>query len=157
MWRGIDRGRVFLFALAVVVLCASGQRAEATVLKQTCDFQLETWCDIDQKDGSVTIHRARVTTTDAGIRSLSATNVLNNEYLKRVMVQIEYTNEGGRKYKSFVKVRWLDADGEAIDGFGDEEGLEANKARGMIKRSIGALKYGLVKAKTFEVEVNVNP
>ena len=54
-------------------------------------------------------------------------------------------------------MRWLDSDGEAIDGFGDEEGLESNKARGMIKRSIGALTYGLTKAKTLEVEVNVNP
>jgi hypothetical protein len=73
------------------------------------------------------------------------------------MVQIEYTNEGGRKYKSFVKVRWVDENDQAIDGFGDEEGLESNKARGMIKRSIGALTYGLVKAEKLEVEVNVNP
>ena len=159
MWRGSNRfrGRLVLFALAVVAIAASGQRAEATVLKQSCEFRLETWCDINQVDGSVTIHRARATTTEAGLRSISATNVLNDEYLKRIAVQIEYTNEGSRKYKSFVKVRWLDVDGEAIDGFGDEEGLEANKTRGMIKRSIGALTYGLVKAKTFEVEINVNP
>jgi hypothetical protein len=154
----MNKARVFAFWLAFgVLLVAGAPRAGATVLKHSCDFALEAWCDINLTDGPVTIHRARVTTTDAGIRSISATNVLNDEYLKRIMVQVEYTNEGGRKYKSFVKVRWLDADGEAIDGFGDEEGLEANKARGMIKRSIGALKYGLVKAKTFEVEVNVNP
>jgi hypothetical protein len=139
---------------AVVVL---SDRAEATVLTQKCDFQLETWCDINQTDGAVTIHRARVTTTEAGIRSISANNVLNDEYLKRIAVQIEYTNEGGRKYKSFIKVHWHDSDGEAIDGFGDEEGLEANKARGMVKRSIGALKYGLTRAKTLVVEVNLNP
>lgn len=159
MWRENKKGRgsLLAFVVAVIAIVASGQRAEATVLKQSCDFVLEQWCDVNQVDGSVTIHRARVTTTEAGLRSISATNALNDEYLKRVSVQIEYTNEGGRKYKSFVKVRWLDADGEAIDGFGDEEGLEANKARGMIKRSIGALKYGLVKAKTLEVEVNVNP
>ena len=159
MRRGSNRfrGRLVLFALGVVAIAASAQRAEATVLKQSCEFRLETWCDINQVDGSVTIHRARVTTTEAGLRSISATNVLNDEYLKRIAVQIEYTNEGGRKYKSFIKVRWLDTDGEAIDGFGDEEGLEANKARGMIKRSIGALTYGLVKAKTLEVEINVNP
>jgi hypothetical protein len=159
MWRGSRMGRsgVFVFVLAIGAIAASAGAAQATVLKQSCEFRLETWCDINQVDGPVTIHRARVTTTDAGLRSISATNVLNDEYLKRVSVQIEYTNEGGRKYKSFIKVRWVDADGEAIDGFGDEEGLEAHKARGMIKRSIGALKYGLVKAKTIEVEVNVNP
>jgi hypothetical protein len=140
-----------------VGLVVGGHRAEATVLKQSCDFQLESWCDINQTDGPVTIHRARVTTTESGLRSISATNVLNDEYLKRIMVQIEYTNEGTRKYKSFVKARWLDVDGTAIDGFGDEEGLEASKSHAMIKRSIGALTYGLVKAKTFEVEVNVNP
>jgi hypothetical protein len=158
MWRGSNRFRgLLMFALAVGAFAASAQHAEATVLKQSCDFALEQWCDINQVDGSVTIHRARVTTTDAGIRSISANNVLNNEYIKRVMVQIEYTNEGGRKYKSFVKVRWVDENDQAIDGFGDEEGLEANRARGMIKRSIGALTYGLVKAEKLEVEVNVNP
>ncbi len=153
----MNRMRVLACVLTFAAIPVVSQRAEATVLTQRCDFLLESWCDINQTDGPVTIHRARVTTTEAGIRSISATNVLNDEYLKRVSVQIEYTNEGGRKYKSFVKVHWLDSDGEAIDGFGDEEGLEANKARGMIKRSIGALKYGLTKAKTIEIEVNVNP
>ena len=144
-------------ALTIAAVVASGQRAEATVLHQSCDFRLEAWCDINQTDGSVTIHRARVTTTEAGLRSISATNVLNDDYLKRIAVQIEFTNEGGRTYKSRIKVKWLDADGEAIDGFTDDEGLESHTARGMIKRSIGALKYGLVKAKTFDVEINVNP
>jgi hypothetical protein len=140
-----------------VLVSVGGDRAEATLLKHSCDFQIEHWCDINLTDGPVTIHRARVTTTDTGLRSISASNVLNDEYLKRVMVQIEYTNEGSRKYKSFAKVRWLDGDGEPIDGFGDEEGLEAGKTRAMIKRSIGALTYGLTKAKTLEIEVNVNP
>ncbi len=153
----MNRMKVLACGSAVAVILVVGHRAEATMLKQSCDFKLEGWCDINQSDGGVTIHRARVTTTEAGIRSISASNVLNDEYLKRIAVQIEYTNEGSRKYKSFVKVRWLDSDGEAIDGFGDEEGLEAHKTRGMIKRSIGALKYGLTRAKTIEVEVNVNP
>jgi hypothetical protein len=154
----MQKAPVFSFWLAFgVLLIAGGPRAEATVLKHSCDFMLESWCDIEQTDGGITIHRARVTTTESGLRSISATNVLNDEYLKRIMVQIEYSNSGTRRYKSFVKVRWLDADGEPIDGFGDEEGLEAKKSHGLIKRSIGALKYGLVKAKTLEVEFNVNP
>jgi len=151
------RMRALVCVLVVSAFLVSAPRAEAVVLKQSCEFELETWCDLEQKDGSVTIHRARVTTGESGIRSISATNVLNDEYLKRIAVQIEFTNEGSRKYKSFIKARWLDADGEPIDGFGDEEGLEAHKARAMIKRSIGALKYGLGKAKTFEIEVDVNP
>lgn len=153
----MNRMRVLAGVLTVAAIAVVSQRAEATVLKQSCDFRMEAWCDIDQTDGAVTIHRARVTTTEAGIRSISATNVLNDEYLTRIAVQVEYTNAGSRKYKSFVKVRWLDSNGEPIDGFGDEEGLESNKARGMVKRSIGALKYGLTRAKTFDVEVNLNP
>ena len=153
----MNRMRVLACGSALAAILVVGHRAEATVLKHSCDFMLEGWCDINQTDGGVTIHRARVTTTEAGIRSISASNVLNDEYLKRIAVQIEYTNEGSRKYKSFVKVRWLDSDGNAIDGFGDEEGLEGNKTRGMIKRSIGALTYGLTRAKTLEVEVNLNP
>jgi hypothetical protein len=143
--------------LAVGALLASADLAGATVIRQTCDFQMETWCDVNQTDGPITLHRFRVTTSDVGLRSISATNVLNNEYLQRVSVQIEFTNEGGRKYKSYIKARWLDAEETAIDGFGDEEGLEANRARGMIRRSIGALKYGLQKAKRLELEVNLNP
>ena len=153
----MNRMRVLAFALTVAAMPVVSQRAEATVITQSCEFQLEGWCDINQTDGGVTIHRARVTTTEAGIRSISANNVLNDEYLKRIAVQIEYTNEGSRKYKSYIKVHWHDSDGEAIDGFGDEEGLEANKTRGMIKRSIGALKYGLTKAKTLVIDVNLNP
>jgi hypothetical protein len=149
--------RVLTGALFLAAVLGVSERAEATVLKQSCDFQLETWCDINQTDGSVTIHRARVTTTEAGLRSISAKNVLNDEYLKRVAVQIEFTNEGGRSYRSFIKVRWLDGEGEPIDGFGDEEGLEAHIARGLVKRSIGALKYGLAKAKTIEIQVDLNP
>jgi hypothetical protein len=154
----MSRVRFVRFAIAFgLILVAGVPRAEATVLKHSCDFRLETWCDINLTDGPVTIHRARVTTTESGLRSISATNVLNDEYLKRIMVQIEFTNEGSRKYKSFVKVRWLDSEGEAIDGFGDEEGLEPGKTRGVIKRSIGALKYGLTRAATLDVEINVNP
>jgi hypothetical protein len=154
----MNKARVFSFWLAFGVLAVLGShRAEATLLKQSCEFRLESWCDVEQTDGGVTIHRLRVTTTESGLRSISATNVLNDEYLKRIMVQIEYSNSGTRRYKSFVKVRWLDSEAEPIDGFGDEEGLEANKSHGLIKRSIGALKYGLVKAKTLEIEVNVNP
>ena len=150
------KAKVACLATAVAILGGSAH-AEATVIKQSCDFRMETWCDIEQTDGPVTLHRFRVTTGDVGFRSVSASSVLNNEYLERVSVQIEFTNEGGRKYKSYVKVRWIDADGTAIDGFGDEEGLEANRARGVVRRSIGALKYGLQKAKTIEVEVNLNP
>ena len=158
----MKKGRVFerwlaLGVVSIVGAIAGADRAEATVLKQSCEFRLEAWCDIEQTDGGVTIHRARVTTTESGLRSISATNVLNEEYLKRIMVQIEYSNSGSRTYKSFVKVRWLDSEAEPIDGFGDEEGLESSKSHAMIKRSIGALKYGLVKAKTLEVEINVNP
>ena len=153
----MDRRRLGAGLLTLGALLGSSQVANATTLRQTCDFRMETWCDVNQTDGPVTIHRYRVTASEVGIRSISATNVLNDEYLERVGVQIEYTNEGGRKYKSFIKVRWLDADQDAIDGFGDEEGLEANKARAMIKRSIGALRYGLQKAKTIEFEINLNP
>src|SRR6187401_2523147 len=106
MWRGSDkvRGTLLSFALAIAAMGVTAHSAQATVLKQACEFRLEAWCDINLVDGPVTIHRARVTTTEAGIRSISAKNVLNDEYLKRISVQIEYTNEGDRKYKSFVKV-----------------------------------------------------
>ena len=153
----MNRGLTLACLLTATGILGSASRTEATVIRQSCDFRLETWCDIDQTDGPVTLHRFRVTTTDIGIRSISATNVLNDEYLQRIGVQVEFTNEGDKKYKSFVKVRWLDAEETAIDGFGDEEGLEGHKARGMIRRSIPALKYGLQKAKTIEIEVNLNP
>jgi hypothetical protein len=153
----MDSRRVFAYLVTLAALLGSSHAARATMLRQSCDFRLETWCDVNQTDGPVTIHRFRVTTSEVGIRSISAGSALNDEYLKRVGVQIEYTNESGAKHKSYIKARWLDAEGAPIDGFGDEEGLEANKARGMVKRSIGALKYGLEKAKKIELEVNLNP
>jgi hypothetical protein len=149
--------RRIVFACLVAAIVGGGSRADATVIKQSCEFRMETWCDVNQQDGAVTIHRFRVTTTDIGIRSISANNVLNDEYLERIGVQIEFTNDGDRKYKSFIKVRWVDGDETAIDGFGDEEGLDARRSHGMVRRSIGALKYGLMKAKQIEFEINLNP
>jgi hypothetical protein len=153
----MKRSSVLAGILVGVAILGFAASAEATVIRQSCDFRLETWCDIEQTDGPITLHRFRLTTTDIGIRSISASNVLNRDFLERVSAQIEYTNEGDKKYKSYIKVRWLDGEETAIDGFGDEEGLEGHKARGMVRRSVPALKYGLQKAKKLEIEVNLNP
>jgi hypothetical protein len=149
--------RVPAYLLIAAALLGSSPPAAATVIKQTCDFRMEIWCDIEQTDGGVTLHRVRVTTSDLGIRSLSTNNALNDEYMERVGVQLDYTNEGSSRVKSYIKVRWIDEDGAAIDGFGDEEGLERSTTRGTVRRSIGALRYGLQRARTIEIEVNLNP
>lgn len=131
--------------------------AQATVVKKSYDFNLEKWGDIDQADGPITLHRARLTTTDLGMRSMSAKNALNDEFLQRISFQLEFSNDGDKRYKSYITVRILDADGNVIDGFGDEEGLEPHKARGMVTRSVATSKYGLRHARTLVVEVNLNP
>jgi len=147
--------RRFLLILASAVLLAPG--VDAAPIEASCDFKLEQWCAIDVVDGPVTIHRARITTTDRGFRSAGATSALNNEYVMRVGIQVEFSNEASTSYPSYITAWWEDAEGEKIDGFGDEEGLNKNRSHTHVRRSIGASKYGLSKAKTFHVKVEFNP
>lgn len=148
--------------IAVLVLFAALAFAAVPLRSQviTASFdgiELERWLDVDKKDGPVTIHRVRISTEQAGVRSRSAEVALNRDYLQPIAVQIEFTNESARKYKSYITVRMLDRDGEAVDGFGDEEGLDANRARGLVTRSFGASKYGLERVERVELEIKLNP
>ena len=141
---------VLLFHLGAVAL-------QAEVISAAFDFELERWMDIEQTDGPVTIHRVRVTTQRTGFRSWGAETALNRDYMQRLGVQLEFTNESTRKYKSYIEVRLLDANGEAVDGFGDEEGLDANRARNIVERSFPASKYGLKRVERLEIEIELNP
>jgi hypothetical protein len=139
------------------VLCL-GTAVEAQVITASFEgIELERWLDVDKKDCPVTIHRVRISTEQAGLRSRSADVALNRNYLQPIAVQIEFTNDSARKYKSYITVRMLDENGEAIDGFGDEEGLDANRARGLVTRSFGASRYGLKRVDRVELEIKLNP
>jgi hypothetical protein len=120
-------------------------------------FELEKWMDVNQTDGGVTIHRVRISGEQAGVRSNWAGMALNRSYLQPLAVQIEYTNEGSRKIKSHISVSMVDADGEPIDGFSDDEGLEAKRSRGLVTRSFPASKYGLKRVARLELEVELTP
>jgi hypothetical protein len=148
--------------VAVLVLFAALAFGAVPVQSQviTASFdgiELERWLDVEKKDGPVTIHRLRISTEQAGFRSKGAEVALNREYLQPLAVQLEFTNDSARKYKSYITVRMLDGQGEAIDGFGDEEGLDANRARGLVTRSFGASKYGLKRVERVELEIKLNP
>jgi hypothetical protein len=141
-----------------VLLHGGASLVAAQVITATFDdFELERWMDVGQTDGGVTIHRLRVTTQRTGFRSWGAETALNRDYMQRLGVQVEFTNEGSRKVKSYITVRLLDASGEAVDGFGDEEGLDANRARGVVERSFPASKYGLKRVERLELEVKLSP
>ena len=142
----------------VLLLAGFGGALEAQVISASVQaFELEKWIDINKTDGGVTIHRIRVSGEQAGMRSNWADMALNRSFLQPVAVQIEYTNEGSRKYKSHISVSMVDANGEAIDGFSDDEGLEANKSRGLVTRSFPALKYGLKRVDRIELEIKLTP
>jgi hypothetical protein len=120
-------------------------------------FELEKWIDVNKTDGPITIHRIRVSEDQAGIRSKSAEMALNRAYVQRIAVQIEYTNESSRRYKSHIAVNMADANGEAVDGFSDDEGLEPNKSRGLVTRSFPASKYGLQRVTRIDLEIKLTP
>ncbi len=81
----------------------------------------------------------------------------NQQYLEPIRFQLEYTNGASQKWRARVTVRWLDEEGRVIDGFSVNETLEKKSARKIAQASVATLKYGLERAKTFEVEVRFEP
>jgi hypothetical protein len=150
--------RLVVTGICALLLAWAGGALRAQVIAASFDnVELEKWLDVNKTDGPITIHRLRISTQQTGFRSWGTESYLNRDYLQRLGVQLEYTNDGVRRYKSYITVRLVDGSGEAIDGFGDEEGLESHRARGLVERSFPASKYGLKRMKRLELEIKLNP
>ena len=144
------------FAILVLTLLAAAPAAGGEVTK-TFDFELDSWHDIDAVDGPVKLHRIRLDRKQDRLTKSVLSRPYNQDYLDVVQVTLEYTNEATASWKARLDIRWLDAEGRVIDGFGANEKLEKKAARQVFRVSIPTLKYAVERAETLEVKVHFQP
>jgi len=142
-------------ALALTLLAAAP--AAAGEVTETFDFELDAWKEIDAVDGPVTLHRIRLDRKQDRVTKSVLSRPYNQEYLDVVRVTLEFTNEATSTWKARLDIRWLDAEGRVIDGFGANEKLDKKAAREVVRVSIPTLKYAVERAKTLEVKVHFRP
>lgn len=131
--------------------------AGAGEVTRSFDFELDTWNDVDSVDGPVTLHRVRLDRKEERISKTLLSRPHNQEYLDVIRITLEYTNEASAAWKARLEIRWLDAEGRIIDGFGANEKLNKKAAKQVVRVSVPTLKYGVEVAKTLEVMVHFQP
>ena len=144
------------FATLALTLLAAVPAAAGEVDK-TFDFELDAWHEIDVVDGPVKLHRIRLDQKKDRLTKSTLSRPYNQEYLENVRITLEYTNEATSGWKARLDVRWLDAEGRVIDGFGANEKLEKKAARQVVRVSVPTLKYGIERAETLEVKILFQP
>ena len=148
--------KVLVFCVVIGPLFGAGNVGAAEV-KKTYDFALDEWQEIGETDGAVTLHRIRIDRKEGRLTKSAIARPYNQSYLEPVRFQLEYSNGSSEKWKARVTVRWLDEDGQIIDGFSANEVRGKKSARKVAQASVSTLKYGLERAKTLEVEVRFEP
>ncbi len=143
-------------AIAVVFL-ASAAVLSAGVAERTYEFKLDDWMSLEVDETPIELHRLRMDRIEGRLTKSALSRPHNQEYLETVRIQLEYTNSSDRKWKARLNVRWLDADGQVIDGFSANETLEKRSARKIVQTSVSTLVYGLEQAETLEVEIHYDP
>ncbi len=150
----IPKGLALCLVLMAFVAVAPAGAAEVV---RSYDFDVDEWRQIEETDGAVTLHRIRVDRKEGRLTKSTLARPHNQEYLEAVRFQLEYTNESSQKWKARILVRWLDEDGNIIDGFSANEDLDKKSARKVVQASVSTFKYGLERAKTLEVEIRFEP
>ncbi len=152
------RATLGIVALVVALgpITGSAPLAAAETTK-SYDFAMDAWHAVDESDGPVTLHRIRLDRKDDRFTKSTLARPHNQEFLETVRIQLEYTNTASQKWRARVSAKWLDEDGQVIDGFSANETLDKKSARKVTQVSVSTLKYGLERAKTLEVEIHYEP
>lgn len=141
-------------ALALVLVAAPA--AFAGEVEKRVPFVLGEWIDLGASDGPVTLHRIRIE-RQTGITKSKLMRPGNSQYLTDVQVQLEFTNEATRDWEARVDLEWLDADGQAIDGYDDGENLDSESRHDLQTVTLSTLRYGLARAKTLTLRIEFHP
>jgi hypothetical protein len=137
-------------------LCAVPTGAEE--FKASFPFELGRWYTIEREDGAVKLYRIRVE-PQTGMRTFKSKLVrpTNSEFLQDVQIQLEYSNKASSDWKAKLRVVWTDEKGEPIDGYIGKESLGEDKKHELATMLLSTLKYGVLRAKKLEVEIDVEP
>lgn len=150
----------FAFALrlvsALVLVLLAAPVAWAGEVEKRVPFVLGEWIELGASDGPVTLHRIRIE-RQTGITKSKLMRPGNAQYLTDVQVQLEFTNEATRDWEARVDLEWLDADGQAIDGYDDGENLDSESRHDLQTVTLSTLRYGLARAKTLALRIEFHP
>ncbi|MEO7795786.1 MAG: hypothetical protein ABIV06_13535 [Thermoanaerobaculia bacterium] len=124
--------------------------------EKTVAFKIGEWIDLTSTDGPVTLHRIRLV-REGGFTKSSFMRPGNSQYLDDVQIQLEYTNDSTNDWKAKFDIEWLDADGNTIDGYKGEEGLDSEQRHEDQTVTVSTLKYGLEKARKLKIRIDTNP
>lgn len=130
--------------------------AFAGTAEKTVTLKVGEWVDLAATDGPVTLHRIRLV-REGGLTKSTFMRPGNSQYLADVQIQLEYTNDSTNDWEAKFDVEWLDADGQAIDGYRGQEGLDSEQRHDEQTVTLSTLKYGLDKAKKLKIRIDFNP
>lgn len=147
---------VVVAALAGAALAWAALPAAAGEVDKNVNFAVDEWIELGATDGPVTLHRIRLA-RQGGFTKSKLLRPGNSEYLEDVQIQIDYTNDAKRDWEARLKVEWLDAAGEVIDGYNDTENLDGDSRHDEQTITLSTLKYGLAKAKKLRIEIDFHP
>ncbi len=140
----------------LAVLVAASALAGGPVDKAV-PFELGKWIDLEHTEGPVVLHRIRVVEQTGTITKSTIFRPVGSEYLKTVQIQLEYSNSATKDWDCFMQVEWVDADDKVIDGYRDSESLDDREAHDATTVTLSTLKYGLEKARTLKIRLEVRP
>lgn len=130
--------------------------AAAGEFSKTYTFELDKWYELASTDGPVTLHRLRLEKVGGGFTKLARLGG-SSEYAASVELQLEYSNDSSNDWDADVVVEWLDAKGEAIDGFRTEINLDEDDRHELKKSTLTTLSYGLGQARKLRIEIRTDP
>ena len=127
--------------------------AEAGTVDKSAPFAFDTWTDINSTDGPVTLHRIRIEKKTGAFSKSAFIRPGNSEYLETVQIQLEYSNTSKDDWKAHFDLKWVDADGQAIDGYSESENLDDSENHTQDTITLSTLKYGIERAKKLEIKI----
>lgn len=144
------RGLV-LMALGAVLLCLAAP-ATADTIEREFPFELDTWFDIDYKDGDISVKRVRVKSLKGNFKS-TIFRPGKTEFVTDVQVQVDYSNRGNNDVEADLDIVWVDSQGREIDGYRGEEDMDEGENDEMTA-AISTSIYGLEVAKKLIVKID---
>lgn len=139
-----------LFALVMVLAMAAPAPAET--IDRSFPFELDTWFDLDYRDGDITVKRVRVKTVGSNFKS-KVFRPGKTEFVTDVQVQVEYSNRGSHDVEADLDIVWVDSQGREIDGYRGEEDMDEGENDEMTA-AMSTSKYGLEVAKKLIVKID---
>ena len=145
------RSILLLIAVAAIVMPQATQAGEVNT---TVNFALDKWYDLNVTEGPVTLHRIRIAKQSGPLNKSVFARPGNDEFLETIQIQLEYSNDSKDDWEAYIDLALLDADGNAIDGYKDEEGLGDGERHDQATVTLSTLKYGMARAKKMRLAIS---